>query len=832
MACVVAAGYRVVLGQPAAPQAVAPQGMAQIDALLAEKAALTPTQRKIDSRLLHAKRRLTGETSVTMGREMARSADGRVQLELRADVTDRLLTALAAQGVNVVATQSTGRSVLVDADLLQIERIAALPDVYFVQPKPDYMTHGVSLRTSVDSDSDIATRRERKARARDKLIASVGAALSDQQVITNVGSVTSQGDKTHKADVARTTFGVDGTGVKVGVISDGVDGLASSQATGDLAAVTVLPGQAGSGAEGTAMLEIVHDLAPNAQLYFATALNTPAQFAQNIRDLRAAGCDIIVDDVGYFVETPFQDGQVPAVISNTNGGVVIQAVKDVTAAGALYFSSAANSGSKDLGTSGTWEGDFVDGGDVGPPISALEGGRLHLFGATAYDVVTANTGPVTLHWSDPLGGSPNDYDIFILDSTGTIVEDHSTNSQTGTQDPYERMGQAHVGERIVIVKFAGAARFMHLDTNRGQLTTSTAGSTHGHATTTSATSFGVAATPAAAPFGPPTPPGPFPNPFNAGNGVEWFSSDGPRQIFFTETGAAITPGNVSSSGGQILQKPDLTAADGVSVSGAGGFPTTFYGTSAAAPHAAAIAALIKQVAPSATASQIRTALMNSAIDIHEPGWDRNSGVGIIMADTAVLSLLPPPTITSQPVNQTIAANSTATLMVGVSGFALSYQWNQAQSGVPNPIGGANASSFVTPPLNGLTNYWVSVSNPKGSAASDTATVLVTFTDTHSTSQTITTGLTVVQAAHVVELRTRIDAVLTAHSQPTITWAENLTAQVTVIKAAHLNELRTAITTLYASLGLPAPTFTGTITVEGTIRAQDIAELRNLVTAVE
>src|SRR5207244_8682966 len=80
---------------------------------------------------------------------------------------------------------------------------------------------------------------------------------------TNTGSVDSQGDVTHRAVAARSTFGVTGTGVKVGVLSDSVDFLANSQASGDLGPVTVLPGQGGRGAgEGTAMLEIIHDLAP------------------------------------------------------------------------------------------------------------------------------------------------------------------------------------------------------------------------------------------------------------------------------------------------------------------------------------------------------------------------------------------------------------------------------------------------------------------------------------------------------------------------------------------------------------------------------------------
>src|SRR5262249_25104181 len=123
---------------------------------------------------------------------------------------------------------------------------------------------------------------------------------------TNAGSVTSEGDVAHRANTARTTFGVDGTGVKVGVLSDSVDFLAASQASNDLGPVTVLPGQAGVGSgEGTAMLEIVHDLAPGAELFFATAFNGPASFAQNIRALRAAGCQIIIDDVSYSNESPF-----------------------------------------------------------------------------------------------------------------------------------------------------------------------------------------------------------------------------------------------------------------------------------------------------------------------------------------------------------------------------------------------------------------------------------------------------------------------------------------------------------------------------------------------
>src|SRR6185437_2818837 len=99
-----------------------------------------------------------------------------------------------------------------------------------------------------------------------------------------------------------------------------------------------------------------------------------------------------------------------------------------------------------------------------------------------------------------------------------------------------------------------------------------------------------------------------------------------------------TPGNVSSTGGSLLQQPLITAADGASVSGAGGFPQLFYGTSAAAPHAAAIAALLKSAVPSLTPAQVRTALVSTAIDIEAPGTDRDTGAGIVMPRPALVSV--------------------------------------------------------------------------------------------------------------------------------------------------------------------------------------------------
>jgi hypothetical protein len=106
----------------------------------------------------------------------------------------------------------------------------------------------------------------------------------------SVGLASTEGDALLRADLARDLFGVTGAGVRVGVISDGVDFLVDSQESGDLPFVQVL--RAGTGNEGTAMLEIVHDLAPGASLGI-WGQDTILEMVQGINALRDAGARVI-----------------------------------------------------------------------------------------------------------------------------------------------------------------------------------------------------------------------------------------------------------------------------------------------------------------------------------------------------------------------------------------------------------------------------------------------------------------------------------------------------------------------------------------------------------
>lgn len=615
----------------------------QISALLEEKQSRTPEQKKIASSLLNARKAQRGE-SITSGSEVRglRSSEAIVQSAMSASKTDdvakakvivnikcdpskKLVMFIEENGGEIIHTSQQHRVIRARVPLDSLEALASLSDVQFISSAAsEATTHrqmtgaNGSAALKMNGVRPNLNRRAMNVRANlTSALAKFGAGARAQDQTTNAGSVSSQGDVAHNAAAARNFFGVNGTGVKIGVLSDSVDFLEQSIATGDLPAdVTVLPGQDGIPGigEGTAMLEIIHDLAPGAKLFFATAFNGIQSFADNIRALRAAGCDIIVDDIIYFVESPFHDD------------IVSTAVEEVVADGALYFSSAGNEGNVNDGTSGTWEGDFKNSRTTLP---GLTGGTLHDFGDGVISNRVEATSPnvLTLHWSDRLGASDNDYDFFILDNALTTVIDASTNVQDGDDDPFEITLGAFTNERIIIFKADGAQRrALHLNNFRGQLAITTPGTIRGHAAAPGG--YAVAAIDAALAGGGSFTGGPT-------NPVELFSADGFRRVFYKSDGTPFTPGKVlfSNNGGQLRKKPDLTAADGVATS----VPTfpSFFGTSAAAPHAAAIAALLKSAKPGANQNKIRRALTKTALDIEAAGFDRDSGAGIVDAFAAL-----------------------------------------------------------------------------------------------------------------------------------------------------------------------------------------------------
>jgi subtilisin family serine protease len=457
----------------------------------------------------------------------------------------------------------------------------------------------------------------------------------------NAGSVLSEGVAALRADRVQALLRVTGKKVRIGVISDGIEHITTPIQTGDIPAhgpipkVDLCPLNDNSGDEGTAMLEIVHDMAPSAELAFCPAFGDTGQ--QGLADavtwlatqaFGGQGADVIVDDVGYLTEPFFQDG------------VIAQAVDAAVAHGVSYFSSAGNSA--DAHYEHVYQ-DLVPGDDFFFPFDT------HDFGSVAglapdpgWDGLVAGNGnffAAFMQWNDPFGGSANDYDIYIFDTSGKIAGDPTGDfpigapgfeAQDGDDDPAEvafvvnlAPGPTPVGTVkgffMVIDRFFGNPNkllelqfngFFAVDPSKNIAD----GSIFGHAASRGA--MAVAATGAVENIDGTANPGL--------DVIEEFSSRGPSRIFFTPAGA-LAP--------EVRRKPNTTAVDGTSVTGVNFF-TPFFGTSASAPHAAAVAVLLKDVDPGLGPAGIARILRETSLERGDPGFDTTWGFGLIDAFAA------------------------------------------------------------------------------------------------------------------------------------------------------------------------------------------------------
>lgn len=172
------------------------------------------------------------------------------------------------------------------------------------------------------------------------------------------GPIPIEADGPLRSAEARAQFGVDGTGVTVGVISDSFGWTDAPTSWDDDVASGALPGAGnpcgrvipveiisdvpGGSDEGRAMAQLVHGIAPGAKLLFADAGHSDMEMAQNIDKLVAAGADVIVDDITWPQETAYQQG------------FISLSIELAKAAGVAYFTSAGNS--TGLGSVGASDG--------------------------------------------------------------------------------------------------------------------------------------------------------------------------------------------------------------------------------------------------------------------------------------------------------------------------------------------------------------------------------------------------------------------------------------------------------------------------------------------
>ena len=486
----------------------------------------------------------------------------------------------------------------------------------------------------------------------------------------HVGSVGSEADTAHHAFEGRADLNVDGSGQKVCALSDSYDrsSTAATSAQDDIASgdlpgpgnpagrttpVDVLDDSEPGSDEGRAMLQLIHDIAPGAELGFHTAFGGIATFVQGIRALAdpdEGDCDIIVDDVRYNTEPFFQDGPITNVVDS------------VADEGVAYFSSAGNDGQHSYGAEFRASGkqgvisesavahDFAPSDsavDTLQQITVRQGGTFRIF---------------TMQWTDPSAlvegsvGADTDLDVALVNDTLGIVAQSARDSDdiglpvegvleytnTGAVDA-NADGVADSTYHLVIEKAAGpnpdGVKYIHSGFNYEIKEYDALGPTiYGHPMAEGAMAV------AAAPFFNTAAYNPNVDPAV----LEPFSSKGGIKIRFDETGTPILAP-------EPREKPDLTGTDGIdntffgtdSAYDSDTYPN-FFGTSAAAPNGAAIAALVWEANPGFSPSEVYGQLESNARDVTArqnrngtlvsvpSGVDFWSGHGFMQATAATL----------------------------------------------------------------------------------------------------------------------------------------------------------------------------------------------------
>jgi hypothetical protein len=552
------------------------------------------------------------------------------------------------------------------------------------------------------------------------------------------------------------------TDISTGDLPSNVNVLAEANPGGGGCMNYGAPIQLPLGDEGRAMMQIVHDVAPGAGLAFYTAENSEADFAAGIGKLAAAvasggaGAKVIVDDVGYFDEPFFQDG------------IVAQAIDAVVAQGVAYFSAAGNNGTL------AYDNIAPTFATAGSGLNAGE----HLLNFDTTGATTATTLPVSIpslipgefiaivaEWDQPYvtgapnsGGAQNQIDLCVQGATGDIIGNLEPNGSLGTStctganakgvDPVQVVlvynpanacantascnsppttlnivvglvsGTAPGRIKVVVEDDGAGSKITQFATNSGTL--------QGHPGAAGAAAVGAAF---------------FANTVSCGAAapmLENFSSAGGDPILFDLTGksqAAVT-----------RQKPDFVGPDGVNDTFLGfkitagedtstvtaclnnaAFPN-FFGTSAAAPHVAGIAALLLQAAPSLSPTQLYGLFQQSAVPIGTAPTATShnfaAGYGFVRADMAAANVPLTDLVVPAAPTLTLASSSITT------GSSTTLTWSSANNQGCTASGswtGAMASTgtqTVAPTAVGTDTYTLLCTNITGPSPATSVTLSV------------------------------------------------------------------------------------------------------------
>ncbi|MCC6617006.1 MAG: S8 family serine peptidase [Anaerolineae bacterium] len=400
-------------------------------------------------------------------------------------------------------------------------------------------------------------------------------------VAPQAGSHLTQGVAASNAN-AWHTAGIDGTGVTVAIL-DSFTNIAGLQSSGELPSGSCLTtlGTLQSSTHGSAVAEIVHDMAPGACMILVSP-TSGTEMASRITELAnypaATRPKIITSSIGYY---NLESGDGTGAVSNAIGYALSK--------GILFTQAAGNQAQYN------WQGNFVDS-DSNGWLNFTAGDEINNF----LNVQAGYVLRVYMRWN-AWPTTDQDYDLWLyhFNTSTSTWEDvaSSTASQTGTQSPTESIAYvvpssgtygfavykwSATGNQVIDVMGHNSFSYEYDLTDRSLIDPAS-----------SSTVFGVAAL----------------NTFSPYN-LESYSSRGPAM----GSGGSLATGNA---------QPRIAGYANVDTATSPGFN----GTSSATPHVAGAAALVWDAFPTYTTSQVKSFLEGRAVDMGSAGYDYTYGAG-------------------------------------------------------------------------------------------------------------------------------------------------------------------------------------------------------------
>jgi subtilisin family serine protease len=487
------------------------------------------------------------------------TADNHVRVTLVVDTLDtaRLIEDLTALGVNILGAYQDLIDISIPLEVIVAAAESDDPAAVFERIRD--LEHVIGLEFNPPSTPLSAQPPIDRAALR-------SVWQQTDNTIVSEGVFTIDADRWHAA-------GFTGRGVRVGILDQGFDGyrdLLGDELPEPVTAQSFVSGVAPDATgenHGTAVAEIVHDVAPGAELFLAYYDGGDVSMGNAVDWLLEQDVDIISHSAGGLAGP--MDGS----------GRDAELVDRAASQGVLWVNSAGNSAAEHLRV------EFAD--------SDADG--FHDFNRSssllAFRPAPDQTTQIVLNWDD-WPRAEQDYDLYLLDGDGVVLAS-SRNVQAGERTPVEQILYQFedVGTYYVAVQAMGVTRAARLDLYIHEAR-SMEHISPAHSLATPADARGALTVGAV---------------FYQSNELESFSSYGP-----TNDGR---------------QKPELLGPDGVSV--AAFAPEAFFGTSASAPHISGAAALVWSAYPDLDAAEVRAFLLNNTIPIDSPAGIDATGSGVL-----------------------------------------------------------------------------------------------------------------------------------------------------------------------------------------------------------